>query len=250
MHIKLEFTSSSGILELPIHHQHLLQGLVYHLMGSELSTFVHGTGFQVENRALRLFAFSRLVGRYRIQGQSIFFDDPVGLVVASPIDALAQQWASSLTSNDKVRLGDNLMELSRVEIGWPKVLQNSVCIRTLSPITAYSTLYRYDGSPYTCYFEPGETDFSELVSQNLKRKAQALGIDYPEDADVTIKPVTKSKMSIIKYKGGVIKGYSGRFEVNGPVPLLQVGLDAGFGSKNSQGFGLCVLETCGNKSRD
>ncbi len=242
MQIQLVFSPPNGVLKLPMHHQRMVQGLVYQLMGPELSAFVHQRGFQSDDRTLRLFTFSRLMGSYKIQDQSISFYGPVRLIVASPIDAMLQQWASNLVSNNQVRLGDNLMELTKVEIARPKVKQRTITVQTLSPITAYSTLYRHDGSPYTCYFEPGETEFSELVSRNLETKALALRIDYPQGSSVTVKPLGRTKRSIVKYKGGIIKGYSGRFEINGPVALLQVGLDAGFGAKNSHGFGLCVLK--------
>ena len=43
-------------------------------------------------------------------------------------------------------------------------------MRSLSPIVAYSTLLRPDGRKYTCYFQPGEAEFSRLVAQNLERK--------------------------------------------------------------------------------
>ncbi|MFZ3132612.1 MAG: CRISPR-associated endoribonuclease Cas6 [Desulfosporosinus sp.] len=35
----------------------------------------------------------------------------------------------------------------------------------------------------------------------------------------------------------MIKGYSGMMELSGPSQLLQVAIDAGLGSKNSQGCG-------------
>jgi len=62
--------------------------------------------------------------------------------------------------------------------------------------------------------------------------------DAPEE-DVEIEPISKTKLSVVKYKDFVIKGYSGKFIMKGPVPLLQMGIGTGLGSKNSQGFG-CV----------
>ena len=62
--------------------------------------------------------------------------------------------------------------------------------------------------------------------------------EAPED-DVIIEPIGENKMSIINYKGFIIKGYMGRFYMKGPKILLQMGVEAGIGSKNSQGLG-CV----------
>lgn len=46
-------------------------------------------------------------------------------------------------------------------------------------------------------------------------------------------------MAIIKYKGTVIKGYSGDFILKGNPELIKLAYDTGLGSKNSQGFG-CI----------
>lgn len=43
----------------------------------------------------------------------------------------------------------------------------------------------------------------------------------------------------MKYKGFIVKSYSGRLFLEGPRSLLQMAVAAGLGSKNSQGFG-CV----------
>jgi len=50
---------------------------------------------------------------------------------------------------------------------------------------------------------------------------------------------------LINYKNTIIKGYSGKMVVTGPIELLQMAVDAGLGSKNGQGFG-CV-ELCENQ---
>jgi len=47
------------------------------------------------------------------------------------------------------------------------------------------------------------------------------------------------RRNIVKYKDFYVKGYTCRLELEGPRELLQLALDAGIGSKNSQGFG-CV----------
>ncbi|KGP75443.1 hypothetical protein JT05_10495 [Desulfosporosinus sp. Tol-M] len=55
--------------------------------------------------------------------------------------------------------------------------------------------------------------------------------------DMNIQMLNNPRMHILEYKGGIIKGYSGMMLLSGPPPLLQIALDAGLGSKNSQGCG-------------
>lgn len=40
------------------------------------------------------------------------------------------------------------------------------------------------------------------------------------------------------FKGTVIKGWTGLYELSLPEPLFQIAYDTGLGSKNSQGFGM------------
>ncbi len=43
---------------------------------------------------------------------------------------------------------------------------------------------------------------------------------------------------ILNFKGTVIKGWTGLYEVNLPEPYFRLAYDAGFGAKNAQGFGM------------
>jgi CRISPR-associated endoribonuclease Cas6 len=56
---------------------------------------------------------------------------------------------------------------------------------------------------------------------------------------VKVEKLGQVKMHVMKYKSTVIKGYSGKLLLTGPKELLQITVDAGLGSKGSQGFG-CV----------
>ena len=44
-----------------------------------------------------------------------------------------------------------------------------------------------------------------------------------------------------KYRGTIIKGWMGRFVLNGNKKLLKLGYDCGIGAKNSQGFWMVEL---------
>lgn len=80
------------------------------------------------------------------------------------------------------------------------------------------------------------------MEKNLQKKYKAFhGTDAPE-GNVKIEPIRQPKLSIIKYKNTIIKGYSGRFILSGPAPLLQIAVESGLGSKNSQGFGCVEVE--------
>ena len=125
-----------------------------------------------------------------------------------------------------------------------RVEGESLTVRTLSPITCYDQTER-DGRPYTFYFAPEERDFGVSVNNNLARKFRALypGREVPAGT-VSIEPIDKIRPQVARFNADSpfpIKGWSGRFRLEGPRELLQVALDCGIGAKNSAGWG-CVTK--------
>jgi CRISPR-associated endoribonuclease Cas6 len=237
MQIKITLFNSKKII-LPIHYNHLIQAFIYNIIDEKLANFLHDSGFG-EGRKFKMFTFSRLYGKSDIKSQPghIIFYDSITLTVSSPYGTFCQSFANGIFKK-KIHIGENELEVREAEIIASEVKQNEIVVDTLSPIVVYSTLLKSDGSKYTAYFQPGEKEFERLISENLIKKYKAFkGEDFT--GEVKIKPLEQPKLNIVEYKNFIIKGYSGRFKVNGPAKLLQMGVDAGFGSKNSMGFG-CV----------
>jgi CRISPR-associated endoribonuclease Cas6 len=236
----------------------LVQAAFYGLLTPAVAEVVHDKGFPVGKRTMRLFVFSRLLGDYRMRpdrkyevmeqrrsgGQrQIEFRGEIDLVVSSPLKTLVRDLANALVRHGFLRLGAEVLELRKVLLAEPKVTADRLLVRTLSPVTVYSTLYRKDGKPYALYFHPKEKEFERLVAQNLFRKYAAVhGQEAPYTMEaIRVWPQGRMQQNIVLYKKNVIKGYSGRFILEGPSELLQIGLDAGLGAKNSQGFGLVEM---------
>jgi len=107
----------------------------------------------------------------------------------------------------------------------------------------YSTLTTPDGRKKTYYYAPQEPEFSRLVLENLRRKIRAwTGEDVPLDG-ATFRPVKVSNRNLVvaRYKGTIIKGWTGIYELDAPEPYFRMALDAGLGAKNSQGFGFVTV---------
>jgi CRISPR-associated endoribonuclease Cas6 len=122
----------------------------------------------------------------------------------------------------------------------PEITENRIRIRTLSPIEVHSTLSKGDGSKKTYYYKPREREFGELVASNMAKKWEALyGEKCPYSLNMEPVRVEYLKSAVLKYKGFVIEGWKGHFWLEGEPEFLQFALDAGLGSRNSQGFG-CV----------
>lgn len=237
MHLRIEF-QKNGTIEFPIHYNHLLQGFIYKTIDSKLAEFLHNQGYG-SARKFKLFTFSRFMGKYDLQSKPdrILFAGSIYLELASPIDDFCESFANGLFKRG-VNIGGNELDVSGITIERQKVDEDEVILETLSPVVAYSTMFKGDGSKYTCYFQPGEKEFERIAVENLRKKYEAVTGERVED-DLNILCVSRPKMSIIEYKGTIIKGYMGKLKLSGSRPLIQTAVDSGLGSKNSMGFG-CV----------
>ncbi|MBU5425323.1 CRISPR-associated endoribonuclease Cas6 [Tissierella pigra] len=239
MHIKISFTSEKNII-LPIQYNSIIQAFVYNNIDEGLSEFLHNSGYINNGRSFKLFAFSRIINRAKKEGERFNFGRKMNLVVSSPLDNFCKSIANHMLQKDDLYIGQNNIKTDQIQIFNHIVEKDEILIDTLSPIVAYSTLLKPDGGKYTCYFMPRETDFDRIITENLIKKYNALNntnLAFANNIELT--PIGQAKQNIVYYKSTVIKGATGKFLIKGDRKLLQMGLDAGFGSKNSQGFG-CV----------
>lgn len=251
MRLLIELSSpNNSPITLPIHYNHLVQSAIYAVLDSSLAEFLHDTGFEGGGRRFKLFTFSRLTGTYCLNAEKgvITYTSPVKLVISSPMEKFCESLVNGLLAKDSLRIGPATLCLQGVKVDRPQVTdeesahaQKQIHVKTLSPVVVYSTLFRPEGKKYTCYFQPGESDFSRLASENLRKKYQAIYEAVPPEGEIQVAPLSQPKLRIIKYKNFVIKGYSGTLSMSGPASLLQVAVDAGLGAKNSMGFGLLEI---------
>jgi CRISPR-associated endoribonuclease Cas6 len=95
---------------------------------------------------------------------------------------------------------------------------------------------------------PDNPDYGAFMMSNLLRKQNALaysGIQLMNhETNWNFKILSEPRRKGIHIKEGTINhtqviGYLGRFKLEAPIDLHEVGYYAGFGEKNSMGFG-CV----------
>lgn len=234
-------------IRIPRVNLHLLQAMVYSLMPGDLAHFLHEKGYETGKRKFKLFCYSWLKGktRPRFDKRFVYFTPPLELTVTSPIPEIIEGFTTFAPSKDCIRLGNNELRCSGVLLSKTKRDSGSVTVKTISPITCFSTLYGYDGSPYTVYHSPQEEIFQRQIYDNLIKKFRLIYPDQriPDDLfKFEICNIPRQQVALFK-KGDPrpIKGWWGHFKLQGPKELLQVALDAGLGAKNSAGFG-CVID--------
>lgn len=241
MHLIISLRPSNEVLRLPLHYNRLVQAAIYTNLGSDLAEFLHGRGFTAGQRSFKLFTFSRLMGEYRLDklNKEIVFIKELKLVVSSPLLQFCTSLLNHLLTRGVIYLGEEIAEVTGINVETPKVITEEAEIRLLSPVVVYSTLLKPEGGKYTCYFQPGEGEFTRLIESNLRKKYEAFYHRQSPVGEIKIMVIGRPQFNLIMYKDTPIKGYTCRLKLTGPPDLLQMGMDAGLGSKGSQGFG-CV----------
>ncbi len=229
-------------INLPIQYNHILQGFLYeNLTDKDYREFLHQTGYRDGNKVFRLFTYSRLLGKFRMNQQSgqISFQSPVEIIISSAVEQFLTDLAETLIKSDSNYLGQNQVEIKSINVHRNINFGNEVKIKMLSPAVAYTTLQNQDVK-YTYYMSPWKSQFADIARNNLLIKHEIIHGFKPENQELKIIPngnQEKKFEKTLNYKGTIIKGYNGIYWLKGSPELIKVAHDTGLGSKNSQGFG-------------
>jgi len=246
MQLTLVFRADAPV-NFPVHYAHLIQGVIYRSMENPaLRKYLHDYGFSLGKRKFKLFTFSRLLGQsaqYDKSNQELILAPPLRLIICSPIPFILQELGNGLVRQGSVRIGHVQLNIAQMITTVPEIQNDRIRIRMLSPITIYSTLPSQSDGRYTYYYSPFEPQFSALTGDNLMKKHLLIHGYSPKKQHFSITPlkVEEDDMKITRYKGFIVKGWMGEYELHAAPTLLQVALDAGLGAKNSQGYGCCSL---------
>lgn len=222
--------------------------MIYANLDRALAGWLHEEGHTHELRRFKLFTFSRIYGRSEAHNGRISFKGPVHFYLSSVDAEVLGSLAEHLLQRPGVHLGGARCRVEEVGVEPPPQadLSDPVKVNALSPITAYSTLQTLDGRKKTYYYAPQESEWSDLLISNLARKAKALGWAADIEGDLAgawVRPhrVQSGNQKILNFKGTVIKGWTGLYEMKMPEPYFRLAYDTGLGAKNSAGFGMVAI---------
>jgi len=239
MILKLDFKIKNKELQLPISYNHIVQSFIYNNISQKLANFLHNEGYMYKKRIFKFFVFSKLEGKFKLNKaeHKIKFFDGIRIRINSPMDIFCQEFANSMINSDNLNLIGNKIVVDQINFDKPEIYKNEILAKTMSPIVMYSTIEKPNGKKFTYYFQPGDPDYADMISNNLTKKYNAL---YKKDIkfeNIKIKKITNGKMRHMSYKKFAIKAWDGKLKIEGPKELLKLGIESGFGGKNSQGFG-------------
>lgn len=237
MKARLTFSSERPV-SISIAYNYYVQSMIYDLIKRRYPD-LHDEGFVYENRHFKLFSFSRLFSqKFEVHNKMINFQSPIYLFFSSPITELVEVMVNSALQRSKVRIGSNELILTEVSAIDEEISGSTVDVKTFSPITVYSTF----SNGQTHYYSPNEQEFASFIKLNLSKKANILNLETEDDFSIEPLDFNERNSTVTFYKNFMVKGWNGKFRLTGGKKMLELALSAGLGAKNSQGFGLTVLE--------
>lgn len=233
---------------LPINYNHAVASLIYDTLGQASSDFamrLHDEGFSADGRRFKLFTFSRLaLRRSHVRGDLLVLEDPtVSLQISSPVAEFVEHFVTGLFQSEIFNIAGARFTLLQAETLSAPLFTERMSFRALSPITESVR----DEQGNVRFLLP-EDDWSEVIRRNLLRKYQALYGHAPSDerlrwtwdqsylAEAARRGRRASVLTDIR--GIKVRGWLAPFTVEGSRELIELGYEAGFGSRNSMGFGM------------
>lgn len=258
MRFKLILESTSSNRFLPINHQYAVSSWIYKRIQEadpDYSHFLHKGGYEAQNRQYKLFTFGQIESYpFKIHNDRLELkSNAASIILSFMADRAAENFIKGIFMNQtmpiKDPVGGVVFNVARVEtIPYP-VFSEEMEYKALTPI-CISHRSLTDKQPQ--YLSPDDPRYKDLMINNLVRKYSALQLstaggmisdevetynfDFkllspPKQKLVTIKPYTDNETKV--------RGYVYSFRLKAPVALQELGYYAGFGEKNSMGFG-CV----------
>ncbi len=183
----------------------------------------------------KYFTFSRLfVPKRQIKGNKlIFLDNAAYFYFSSPSADDIAILVEGLLTEPELKISDVKFEITEVKVE-KELIKSGDTLKTLSPITIF---VKRDGRRY--FLDPikEKKEFEEALRRRLfDRYLKFYGKTPLSDAFMIY--VLKAKQKLIFIGKTPYRAYDLLFKVIGGEDLLKFGYKAGFGKKNSMGFGM------------
>ncbi|WP_099209941.1 CRISPR-associated endoribonuclease Cas6 [Thermococcus henrietii] len=220
----------------PFNHQHQLQGLIYRRIqrvDPDLSLSLHSP------KVPKLFTYSLFMTERRTlercrpyflgSGRAYFY-------FSTAVPSIAEAFIGGILQKPEVELWGEKFVVEEVKaVKEPEKLSGRKFV-TLSPIAVTTKRVQF-GKPRSYDLGPDEPEFYELIKENLREKyLHIFGTNPPEDFEMK---VLNAKSKRFEVKRGIYQvAWHLVFRAKGDEGLLKAGYLAGFGEKNSIGFGM------------
>lgn len=237
MRIKIKLEREN--LTLPISYKNIIQSVIYNMLPKEtLGEFYHNQGYRDQEKIFKLFVFSDLIGKYKIDHQRIIFDRYITLYVSALDEKFMKSIYQFLIKNEHLFICKQAVFIKEVQIQQLSsfIGEKEVIIETLSPVTAYT----YKNQFFT-YYKPSDELFYKLICDNLNHKINAY--QYPiKQMALEIIEVIYEKKILAKFKNTFYEGYKTKLKIKTNYETLNLIYNTGLSNKGSCGFGMIEIK--------
>lgn len=230
---RFEVRFNKGII-LPIAYQHLIQAGLYNCLPKEYGEFLHDIGYVGDSHiVLKLFNFSRFLGRYKIKQGTIEFLEPPVLQVSSPLDDLSSYLITGLLKQG-LQTGEEILQVESIS---PIPFEPTPYIQFISPVIA-----RKNEPDKVQFHSPWDEAFQRVINDNIRKKYEVIRQLKYNGVGIKLLPLSRTahpnNRIIVKFKSTSYLAWQGIFQLEGDRNLIETAFYAGLGQKSSQGFGM------------
>jgi CRISPR-associated endoribonuclease Cas6 len=238
---------------LPLNYHHAVAQAIYRKLGSasiEFATKLHDVGYRTNGQVFKLFTFSRLqTTRARQRDDKLLLEhSEIFLPVSSPVAAFIEHLIGGISMARIWDFAGGKFQFVSAELVPPPPFQERMSFHALSPMTAW-----FRGEREHPTFLSLADDWSDVMRTNLMRKYKALYDREPENQELIWRwdqnyidgaKQRGKRLSVLREIHGInIRGWLAPFSVEGSMELIELGYEAGFGARNSMGFGRSEADT-------
>lgn len=236
MRLLIRLAPKENAFRVPYNHQYALQGLIYKaiMLGDpEVSRALEA------KKIPPLFTYSLFMAKERrtIKGSPFFIGYWHGeFTFSTPTEAIGQALVDGLEKLKVARLWGEKFSIDKVkELKEPESFSGKK-YSTQSPI-AVTVKRKAGGRERTYDLGPDDEGFFEKINENLRWKTGLLG-RKPENGSVEFEILRKVPKRFEVKPGIFQRAWHLVFRAYGDEEMLRTGYQAGFGEKNTIGFGL------------
>jgi CRISPR-associated endoribonuclease Cas6 len=255
-----------GWQTIPVNYAYPISSWVYHIIAggdTAFAAFLHEKGYGNGHKAFKFFTFSMLdlTGcPYRMNKDRLALGEgEISLTLSFLVPEAVEHFVLGLFRDQELVLGDRFSQarftVVAVESAQEHVVERTMTYKALSPLVVSEHI---EGRNAAKYCHPEEYGYGQLLLNNLTSKyiaALASGLvaselaarAMPVELEHNFKLLTTPRKKGITIKEGTpqqtkLIGYQFDFTITLPEILHRMGYAAGFGEKNSLGFGCCEVK--------
>ncbi len=247
---------------LPINYQYEISAWIYNtiqLADPAFSMWLHEKGYSSGAQRFKFFTFSNIM--FAAKGYTVEDDrlrilvSPCELIISFLIEEAAMPFITGIFRSQVFSIGDFKTSVgfivSSVERMPDPEFESQMTFKMLSPIIIGKSRLT-EGGKGTEYLNPVHPDYEKLFFQNLQRKVEIYKMQKHETLTVPdfsycrLEVLNEPRSKNILVKNGKreathVRGFNYQCRITSPVEWMRVGYYAGFGEKNSLGFGCGVV---------